>query len=536
MTVSKRETADGGETENERVVRKSRLVTPWLAATAFSLLTGCSPGPEPDTDRSSEASAAGPAFDRFQAETFSVSGAQPNAWADYDRDGDLDLFVGFRGRENRLYRNDGDGFVDVGALVGLGAQPTPDAETRAAAWGDFDGDGDLDIYLGFAEASRTPVPDRLYRNEEGGERFVDVSAEVGLRVAGATRQPAFVDYDGDGDVDLFVALRDQPNQLHRNDGGVFTDVTERSGIGDPRRTVSAAWFDFDADGDLDVFVANQNGDDDGFFENLGDGTFVDIAPQLGMHQPGRSEVQGSVGTALADYDADGDLDLFVASYGPDLIWENLSPEVGFEMRSAGTGLEGDHHSVAAAWGDYDNDGRADLYVDGFLSGVAEEPDHLYRNLGDRRFETVTPASMLERGASHGVAWADFDRDGDLDLALANNDPGAGTHPLYRNLLPDSIASRSLQVVVLDDAGLWTRAGSEVRVRDARSGRLLGTRMVSTGGGYSSQGAVPLHFGLPPGTGLVDVEVTVLERGKRVVVLVDDVDPAAYGGRYLEVRR
>ena len=380
--------------------------------------------------------------------------------------------------------------------------------------------------------------DRLYRNEDDDASFVDVSEEVGVEVVGVTRQPSFVDYDGDGDVDLFVALRDGPNRLYRNNDGSFTDVTESSGIGDPRRTVTAAWFDADRDGDLDLdlFVANQNGDEDGFFENLGGRSFEDMAPRLGMHQPGRSESQGSVGTAVADFDNDGDLDLFVASYGPDLIWENQAPEVAFVMRSAGTGLDGDHHSVAAAAGDIDHDGWLDLYVGMYVSGVAEEPDYLYRNMGGGRFETVTPAAMLERGASHGVTWADFDRDGDLDLALANNDPTAGTHHLYWNLLPDAVAARSLQVVVQDQQGAWTHAGAEVRLWVAGTDRLIGTRILDTGGGYSSQSARPVHFGFPAGVGQVDVEVTLLLAGERVTIRLDDVGPVAYSGSHLEVRR
>ena len=509
---------------------------PWTGTILCAWFSACSTGAEEPATAVDPAPSGFPDFDRAQPEVFSAFGAQPNAWADYDGDGDLDLFVGFRGRESRLYRNDGDVLVDVAAAVGLAAQPTPDSETRAAAWGDFDGDQDLDLYVRFTQRPRTTVSDRLYRNEDGGSRFVDVSAEVGLDVVGTTRQPAFVDFDGDGDLDLFVALRDQANRLYRNDGGSFVDVAESSGIADARRSVGAAWFDADADGDLDVFVANQGGDEDGFFENLGDGSFRDVAPRLGVHQPGRSETQGSVGTAVADFDNDGDLDVFVASYGPDLIWENQAPEPGFVMRSAGTGLDRDHHSVSAAWGDADHDGWLDLYVVMFVSAVPEEPDYLYRNLSDGRFEAVTPLSMLERGASHGVTWADFDQDGDLDLALANNDPTEGTHHFYRNLLPNPVASRSLQVVVLDRAGRWTRPGAEVRVREAGSERLIGTRMVGTGGGYASQSAKPVHFGLPQGIGLVDVEVTVLVAGERVTTRHEDVDPAAFFGRYLEVRR
>lgn len=469
--------------------------------------------------------AAPPRFTPVQEDLFSAPGAQPNAWADYDNDGDLDLFVGFRGAPDRLYRNDGGRFTDVAASVGL-AEP---AETRAAAWGDFDGDGHLDLYTGFpADAD---LPNRLYHNEGDGERFTEVAADLGVDIRGATtRQPVWVDYDQDGDVDLFVALRDQPNRLFRNDGGGFTDVTQATGLGDPRRTVGVVWFDMDQDGDLDVFVANQNGDADGFFRNDG-GAFTDVAAALGMDQSDRPEDLGSVGPAVADYDNDGDLDLFIASYGPDVLWRNEGGGT-FVNVAPGTVLAGDHHSVAAAWGDFDLDGWPDLYVGAYLAAVAEEPDHLFRSERGS-FVDATPEVFLRRGASHGVAWADFDGDGDLDLALANNHADGG-HPLYRNDA-DPPHGRSLQVMVLDEQGRSTTAGAEVRLFDPASGRLLGTRLVDAGGGYCSQGITPVHFGLPPGEQSVRIEVVRFRDGARVSEDLGVVDPAAVEGQWMEAR-
>ena len=466
-----------------------------------------------------------PTFTAVQPDLFSAPGGQPNAWADYDNDGDLDLFVGFRGGPDRLYRNDDGHFVDVAALVGV-AEP---AETRAAAWGDFNGDGHLDLYTGFP--ANVDLPNRLYRNDGDGTHFTEVAADMGVGIEGATtRQPVWVDYDQDGDVDLFVAVRDQVNRLFRNDGDRFTDVSEETGLDDPRRAVGVVWFDMDTDGDLDLFVANQNGDTDGFFRN-DEGRFTDVAPELGMDWPGRGEAYGSVGPAVGDYDNDGDLDLFVASYGPDVLWQNQGDGT-FADVAPGSPLAGDHHSVAAAWGDYDNDGRADLYVGAYLSSVAEEPDHLFRNDASG-FEGVTPAPFVEKGASHGVAWADFDGDGDLDLALANNN-AEGAHPLYRNELTPRPGS-SLQVMVLDARGRPTLPGAEVRLFDAESGRLLGTRLVDAGGGYCSQGASPAHFGLAEGTGPVQVEVTSFRDGARVVERGAVIDAAELDGQWLEFR-
>jgi hypothetical protein len=466
-----------------------------------------------------------PAFERVQPDLFGASGAQPNAWADYDNDGDLDLFVGFRYRPNRLYLNDNGTFSDVAAAVGL----ADTVETRAAAWGDFDADGDFDLYIGFAAAGRGFA--KIYRNDDNGRRFVDVAAQLGIQMDGTSRQPAWIDYDQDGDLDLFAAYRDKPNRLLRNDGARFTDVTDETGIGDPRKTVGVAWFDMDQDGDLDAFVANQDGDQDGLFRNDG-GTFTDIAPQVGVHWPNRRTDQGSVGPTVADYDHDGDFDIFVAAYGPDILWRN---EGGgrFVNVAPGTPIAPDIHSTTAVWGDYDNDGWPDLYVARYLGDQAEAPDQLFHNVRGR-FEDATSATFLEKGGSHGVAWADYDMDGDLDLALANNHREAA-HYLYRNLLPASSAQRSLQVRVVDARGRWTLPGAEVRVYDPRSGELLGSGMVDSGGGYCSQGATPVHVGLPEGTGRVKVEVTVLRGGRRVVITREGIEPRDYRGRILEVR-
>ena len=461
----------------------------------------------------------GPMFEAVQPDLFSTPGAQPVAWADFDNDGDLDLFVGFRGEPNRLYRDDDGVFVDVAPALGL----DDPQETRAAAWGDFDGDGDLDLMVGFRLAEGHP--NRLYRNEDAGVAFVDVAPGLGLDLIGNTRQMSWLDYDGDGDLDLFVAFREQPNRMFRNEGSgrAFTDVTKATGLGDPRRTVGVAWFDMDQDGDMDAFVANQNGDSDAVYRNDG-GVFTDVAAEWGMDSPGRTEEYGGVGPALADYDRDGDLDLFVANYGPDVLWRNDGGG-SFTEVAVGTILGEDYHSTSAAWGDFNNDGWPDLFVVSYLSGIAGVEDYLFQN---RRgtFTKVIPDLLQRPGASHGVAWADYDGDGNLDLLLANNDPEGGGHPLYRNVALSEIPS--LQLRVVDSAGVYRFPGAEVRVFAAgerggansagavgrEKGRILGTGIVDVGGGYCSQGAAPVHFGIPEGIDEVVVEVTVATSGTR----------------------
>src|SRR5476651_1183259 len=403
-----------------------------------------------------------PRFELVQPELFGVTGGQPNAWADFDNDGDLDEFVGFRGRPNRLYRQDHGRFEDVAAAVGI----ADNVETRAAAWGDYDGDGNLDLYVGFVDGT----PNKLYRNDGNGRHFTDVAASLAVNLTGVTRQVSWIDYDNDGDLDLFVAFRDKPNRLFRNDGVRFTDVTAESGIGDPRKTVGAVWFDMDGDGDLDLFVANQNGDTNGLFRNDG-GHFVDVAREWGVEAPRRSEDFGGVGVSVADFDGDGLMDLFVANYGPSALYRNDHGRRFVDVtRSAGLLFE--QHATTPSWGDYDNDGRPDLYVAGFLVNVTHYPDHLFHNGGASarpRFAEVLPALVNEHDASHGVQWIDFDGDGALDLALTNNDPAAGTICFATCCRLRRRGNRSRSTWSTREAVTLSRAPRSACMRQARTG-------------------------------------------------------------------
>jgi hypothetical protein len=465
-----------------------------------------------------------PVFQPVQAEVFAAGGSFTNAWADYDLDGDIDLFVGFNGVPNRLYRNDAGTFIDVAASAG-----TADARaTRAAAWGDYDADGDPDLLVGFTPGAESLL--KLYRNDAG--RFVDVTTRVGLAVtAGAVRQPAWIDHDLDGDLDLFVAFRDRPNAMFRNDSARFSDIAATLGLADARRSVGAVWFDFDEDGDLDVYVANMDGDANALMRNDG-GRFTDVAEASGVAWGGRAPAapaNGTVRPCVADVDNDGRLDLFAANYGRNGLFLNRG-QGRFEDVSAQWGIDIDSRYDACAFTDFDNDGRLDLYVNGTVTGGTSYRDYLYRNTGSR-YVDVTPANVQALQADHGVQWGDYDLDGDEDLALTGSRPD-GMHLLLRNMLAAADAGRSLHVRVVNSQGRALLAGAEVRVYARGSRTPLATRVVDSGSGYDSQNDMAVHVGLPSGVGpTVDVDV----RFGRWRVGVEGVRLADFRGRPLRVQ-
>ncbi len=460
-----------------------------------------------------------PRFTPVQPDLFAAGGTFTNAWGDYDGDGDADLFVGFNGAPNRLYRNDAGTFTDVAAQAGVAdARPT-----RAVAWGDLDADGDVDLLVGF-----TPGPGgvlRLYRNDGG--RFSDITRDAGVTIdSGAVRQPAIVDVDHDGDLDLYVAFRDKPNVLFRNDAGRFTDVAPTLGLADARKSVGGTWFDMDDDGDLDLYQGNMDGDANALFRNDG-ATFTDVAAEAGVLWGGRTpgdKANGTVRTCVADVNNDGRPDLLTANYGKNGLFLNRG-EGRFEEVSAAWGVDADARYDTCALADFDHDGRIDLYVNGTVTGGTSYRDHLYRNTG-ARFVDVTPDAVKALESDHGAQWHDFDNDGDADLALTGVQP-TGMHHLLRNDGVSNGNARSVRLRVVDANGRATRAGAVVRA--SRNGRAFGAWVVDGGSGYDSQNAIPVHLTLDSGAPL-DVEVAWQSPTGERRVARQRVTPAQWSGR------
>lgn len=467
-------------------------------------------------------------FTSLQAELFAIPNSFSNAWGDFDNDGDLDLAVSLGSGEVRLYRNDKGDFVSVGAQMGM-----PQAgshELRGLSWGDFDGDGFIDLLGGATSKDKLT----MVLHNERGRHFTDVAAAVGLTIPNrSARQTNWVDYDNDGDLDVYSTDRAGDNKLFRNDGGVFTQVFAGAGPTDSRPTVGACWFDADNDGDLDLFLANQSGATDALWRNDG-GSFTDVAPALGMTGPARTKDEGGVGCAVGDYDNDGDFDLFVANYGHNQLYRNNGDGTFTDIAQA-LGVAAENHAVSADWGDYDNDGDLDLSVISYEgpSGAQTPRNALYRNDGAAGFVNVLTKESPLNVADHSVQFVDFDNDGGLDLSLTDGYGPVGGHFVFRNTLPDDAKKRSLSVLVLDAAGHQTRFGAEVRLL-TRAGAIIASRQVVTGGGYNAQRAAPVHFGLAKAE-RVNVEVTFMSARGRTKQTVRGVRLSDYYGKSLVIR-
>ncbi|MGQ9574675.1 MAG: CRTAC1 family protein [Thermoguttaceae bacterium] len=407
---------------------------------------------------------------------------------------------------NALYRNNRDGtFTDVTERAGVSGRHFAFGCSAA----DFDNDGDLDLYvLNFG-------PNELYRNNGDGT-FTDISEQSGLADPRWSLQAVWFDYDGDGLLDVYVlnyleydgtripfyaptgfpgplTYDGQPDALYRNNGdGTFTDVTKQAGVWNPAgRGMGVTVADLDNDGDLDIYVTNDGMAND-FFRNLGQGRFREEGLLRGMAFGEAGQGVSSMGPDAGDVNRDGWLDLYI----PDMDYGCLliNHRDHFEDRTTPVGLaviSGQYTGWGGLLLDYDNDGYLDVYVaNGDPHKEFGEEDVLARNDGTGNFIDVAARSgpyFHQKYVGRGSTCGDFDNDGDLDLLVNNlngpakllrNDGGNRNHWLtvvakLPNKRSDALGAR-----------VSVTAGSLTQIRD-----LIPVR------GYLSQADPRLHFGL-----------------------------------------
>ena len=347
---------------------------------------------------------------------------------------------------------------------------------------DYDNDGRLDLF--FTNGAEQPqlaktgsaFHNRLYRNL-GSWKFVDVTRASGLMGSGFDFGVAAADFDNDGHIDLFVAGMPS-SKLYRNRGdGSFEDVTSKAGVQNRQQwPVSAGWFDYDNDGHLDLFVVNYvrwdpqsepfcgdtvehkyrtychpkhyQGLPNTLFRNNGDGIFTDVSEATGILR----HVGKGMGVAFADYDADGDTDVFVANDTvPNFLFRNDGGkfvEVGIQ---SAVGFNDDGRALSSMgvdFRDYDNDGKDDLFV----TALANETFPLFRNLGTRQFQDVTYPSGIGKSTLRLSGWGnaivDFDNDGRKDLFAAAGDVQDNSEVF------SSLSSKQRSLVLMNESGTF----------------------------------------------------------------------------------
>jgi len=399
-------------------------------------------------------------------------------WADYDNDGWRDLYVLNMG-PNKLFRNlAGAGFADVTLSAGVG----DNGKGTSAAWGDYDEDGHLDLYVinwsCYPECELVDFArsrDVLYHNNGDGT-FTDVSGLLGFEpLLGAGFAVSWLDYDDDRDLDLYVVndkvINAIGNVLWRNDGAgcagwCFRNVSEASGAGSTVHGMGLASGDYDNDGDLDLYFSNMVGAMV-LLENQGDGTFENSTAYAGVAY----RTGGSVGwgTAFLDYDNDGWLDLYLAATGVTAVtsFGDRQPETPDELH-----------------------GLPPEYTSGGLHFVY--PDMLYHNERDGSFRAIDQRLFSGKSkASMGFSTADYDRDGRVDFALTWWNDG---HGLYQN---SSYAGKRNNWVAFELEGnaAMDRDAIGARVTVVASDGLSQMRELKSGSSLGAGNEMALHFGL-----------------------------------------
>jgi hypothetical protein len=456
--------------------------------------------------------------------------------ADYDNDGDDDVYLpqqptvddlvaGRFGRPNELYRNNGDGtFTEVGESAGVNLR----AWSNAAYFADYDNDGDQDLFVANWGANH------FYSNNGDGT-FTDVTASSGLAgpADGWSTAAAFADLDQNGLLDLIVVnycsvspadplppffrpvwrglevfpgpagLPGQGDLLYRNLGqGRFEEITEMSGLSSraPLYGLGLIALDLDRDQDVDLFMANDSVVNH-LWRNDGTMPLQEIGGASGSATNEKAEEQATRGVDAADYDGDGFVDLFVTNFS--LEWNTLyASEGGMRFREATfeAGLSNSWRFMG--WGtkffDYDHDGRLDLGIaNGHVYPQVDEraaigssyrqPNQLLRNIGDGRFEPVADAAWGAEQSSRGLALIDYDIDGDLDILLTHVDAAP-------SLLRNDAANQGNWLSVRLEGVSSNRDGIGARI-EIEIGEQTLTRIVNPYGSFQSQSTSAVHFGL-----------------------------------------
>lgn len=450
---------------------------------------------------------------------------------DYDNDGHIDIYfingtnqVGNKKDKtlhNMLYRNNGDGtFSDTTAVAGVGST----AYGVGATVGDYDNDGDIDLYITNFGA------DQLYRNNGDGT-FTDITKQAQVQNDKWGTSCAFADVDNDGDLDLYITnyakynpndeIRCEEKGIHiycgphaypaehdtfyKNNGdGTFTDISTIFQASKllPMHGLGVTFGDYDGDGDVDLYVANDQ-DPNFLFQNQGKNQFLEVALISGVCYNDMGKEEAGMGTDFGDYNNDGKLDLTVSNYQTETntLYHNYDSSF-FIDNTIPSGIAEVTHGYLG-WGikfiDYDNDGYQDIFVANghLMDNISLLEKHvsypqknlLFRNLGNGRFANVKTQNdaLVLKKVSRGAAIGDYDNDGDLDILVSN----INQRP---DLLQNVVGNRNNWVQIKVVGKDSNRSGIGTRIKVV-AGNHVQYREIQSSGSYLSFHDLRAHFGV-----------------------------------------
>ena len=424
-------------------------------------------------------------------------------WIDYDGDGYLDLYVTngpSAGQNNFLYHNNGDG-----TFTKITGQPlvNDNGKSDGASWGDYNNDGNPDVCV----VNWYGQNNLLYRNDGSGT-FTFMNTSIVSTDGGFSETCSWGDYDNDGDMDLYVTNSDPPfnNYLYMNNGsGDFIKVDTGIAVSETFTSRGITWIDYDNDGDEDIFVCNENNQKNNLYENMGSGYFVKITTGDIVN-----DVESSWTGSWGDIDNDGDMDLFVGNWGQsDNLYINNGDKT-FTKVTTGPVVQTADRSSTSSWIDYDNDGDLDLFVTTSY-GVSALKNLLYKNLlienGSLSFEKIVDGDLVnDLGWTYGHSWGDYDNDGDLDMFGARvSGAGSQNNVLFRN--DDTSGNKWVSIKCKGSISNRSGIGAFIKVRSVINGNTVyQVRTVMGQDGYCSQN-LEQHIGLGNSSTIDSVIIT-----------------------------
>ena len=409
-----------------------------------------------------------------------------SAWVDFDHDNDQDLFITTVYDENdQLYINNGNGNF---SLFSNNLIVQDGIYSYSSTWADIDKDGWEDCFITHGNYYAPDQYNTLFKNNTMGA-FNKIPGGIASNDLGNSDGATWADYDNDGYIDLFIAnYNNGPNFLYHNTGNnAFTKVTDGSVVTDVApASAMGAWGDYDNDGYLDLFVANfgsvnylYHNDSNGVFTKITTGDIV-------------SDVGDSHGASWGDYDNDGFLDLFVNRWynQNDLLFHNNGNGTFTKVTNSPI-VNNSGWGTGSSWGDYDNDGDLDLIVGNSSAFSTTSYNYLYENKGDGNFETVNSLPFTDDVSyARGVTWCDFDNDGDLDLHISNE--------YYNNDFLLENTGNSNHWINIHLTGVYSNRsaiGACVRVKAIIGGvPVWQMNFVSSQTGYSGENSLNVEFG------------------------------------------